>query len=75
MSPASATTQEFWSWNNTTLNMPHLNITSFGGSRMDLPLNRGSNYTVAYRDGQLWRPKNFDQRTILNKPGYVDGWY
>lgn len=58
------TTTEYWSWNGTVLNSQWWNITSFGGSRQDLPLLRGQNYTIAYRNGQMWRPKNFDQRTV-----------
>lgn len=60
----SPTTNEFWDWEGTALNQPWWNITSFGGSRQDLPLLRGQNYPVAYRDGQMWRPKNPDQRVI-----------
>jgi hypothetical protein len=44
--------------------MPYWNFTTWGGSRQDLPLLRGQNYTLAYRSGQMWRQKYFDQRTI-----------
>lgn len=57
-------TEEFWDWNGTSLNREFWNITTFGGSRQDLPLLRGGNYTVAYRAGQMWRPKQPDQRKI-----------
>jgi hypothetical protein len=39
-------------------------VSSFGGSRQDLPLLRGQNYPVAYRAGQMWRSKQPDQRTV-----------
>lgn len=60
----SPTTTEYWDFNGTPLNQPFWNISSFGGSRQDLPLMRGQNYPVAYRAGQMWRPKQPDQRTI-----------
>lgn len=58
------TTVEYWDWNGVTLNSPYWNITTFGGSRQDLPLLRGQNYAIAYRTGQMWRQKMFDQRTV-----------
>lgn len=59
-----ATTDEYWDWQGTPLNQPWYNITTFGGSRWDLPLLRGQNYPIAYRAGQMWRPKMPDQRTV-----------
>jgi hypothetical protein len=35
---ASVTTTEWWSWNGVPLNQPFWNVSSFGGSRQDLPL-------------------------------------
>ncbi len=64
MTTPAPTTTEYWDWNGTVLNSPYWNITSFGGSRQDLPLLRGQNYTLAYRAGQMWRQKQFDQRTV-----------
>jgi hypothetical protein len=58
------TTIEYWDWNGTILNSPYWNITTFGGSRQDLPLLRGQNYVIAYRSGQMWRQKMCDQRTV-----------
>jgi hypothetical protein len=58
------TTTEYWSFNGSTLNSQWWNITTFGGSRQDLPLLRGQNYAIAYRAGQMWRQKMFDQRTV-----------
>jgi hypothetical protein len=63
-SVGTVTTTEYWDWNGTPLNQPYWNITSFGGSRQDLPLLRGQNYPVAYRAGQMWRSKQPDQRTV-----------
>lgn len=60
----TVTTSEFWDWQGTPLNQPWWNVTSFGGSRQDLPLLRGQNYPVAFRGGQMWRPKQADQRVI-----------
>lgn len=60
----SVTTDEWWDWNGIPLNQPYWNVASFGGSRQDLPLLRGQNYVVAYRGGQMWRPKQPDQRTV-----------
>jgi hypothetical protein len=61
---AAVTTNEYWDFNGNPLNQPWWNITSFGGSRQSLPLLRGQNYPLAYRAGQMWRPKQPDQRTI-----------
>jgi hypothetical protein len=57
-------TDESWLFNGMYLGTPEWNVTTFGGSRQDLPLLRGQNYTIAYRNGQMWRQKQYDQRTI-----------
>lgn len=58
------TTEEFWEWQGNSLNTAFWNFSTWGGSRQDMPLLRGSNYTVSYRAGQMWRPKQPDQRKI-----------
>jgi len=65
---STPTIDEYWQWNGQSLQMPYWGITSFGGSRQELPLLRGQlqNYAVAYRAGQMWRPKQYDQRVILS---------
>ena len=63
--PASAySPAEIWYWNGTPLSQPYWNIATWGGSRMGIPVNRGSDYEVPYRAGQLWRAKYPDERTI-----------
>jgi hypothetical protein len=61
---SSPTTPEYWTYNGTVLNTPWWNVTTWGGSRQELPLLRGQNDTVAYRAGQMWNQKQFDQRTV-----------
>jgi hypothetical protein len=58
---------------------PYWNISTFGGSRFGLPVNRGQNVQVPYRSGQAQQAKYLDQRTItltmwLNGAGSVAGW-
>lgn len=64
-SPFSFTTfQEAWFWNGFALQQPYWNITTFGGSRNNVPVLRGADYPVPYRAGQAWRAKYPDERTI-----------
>jgi hypothetical protein len=53
-----------WYWNGTPLQSSYYSIATFGGSRAGLPTNRGQDYEVPYRAGQLWRAKYPDERTI-----------
>lgn len=63
--PANAySPAETWYWNGTPLSEPYWNIATWGGSRMGVPVNRGNDYEVPYRAGQLWRAKYPDERTI-----------
>ena len=55
---------EYWYWNGVPLQSSYYNVTTFGGSRFGLPVNRGQDYQVPYRSGQLFRGKYFDERTI-----------
>lgn len=55
---------EFWYWNGMPLQTSYYNIATFGGSRFGLPTNRGQDYQVPYRAGQLWRAKYPDERTV-----------
>jgi hypothetical protein len=76
---AFATNQELWAWNGLALQSSYWNLTTFGGSRSGLPTLRGSNYALAYRAGQSWRPKFPDQRTIsltmwMDGSGSSAGW-
>jgi hypothetical protein len=70
---------ETWYWNGMALASPYWNISTFGGSRFGLPVNRGQNVQVPYRSGQAQQAKYLDQRTItltmwLNGAGSVAGW-
>jgi hypothetical protein len=53
-----------WYWNGTPLQSSYYSIATFGGSRFGLPTNRGQDYEVPYRSGQLFRGKYLDERTI-----------
>ncbi len=55
---------EWWSLDGVSLHQYGWAISTFGGSRYDLPTRRGENIQVAYRRGQVHRPKTPDQRTI-----------
>jgi hypothetical protein len=55
---------EIWFWNGMPLSTSYYNVATFGGSRFGLPTNRGQDYAVPYRAGQLWRAKYPDERTI-----------
>lgn len=55
---------EIWSWNGMPLSTSYYNVATFGGSRFGLPTNRGQDYQVPYRAGQLWRAKYPDERTV-----------
>lgn len=55
---------ELWYFNGFALNQPYWNIATFGGSRFGLPTNRGQDYEVPYRSGQLFRGKYLDERTV-----------
>lgn len=56
--------EEAWSINGVSVHRYGWSVTTVGGSRYDLPPRRGSNLAVAYRPGQIHRPKLPDQRTI-----------
>ncbi len=57
-------TDEYWSIDNVSLHQYGWSVTTVGGSRYDLPPRRGSNLTLAYRPGQMHRPKTPDSRVI-----------
>lgn len=62
-------TEERWSitgvdGEEVSLHQYGWSVTTVGGSRYDVPTRRGSNITVAYRPGQLQRPKMPDARQI-----------
>jgi len=61
-----ATNQEIWSFNGTALQSANgaWNISTMGGSRFGIPVNRGQNVPVPYRAGQSWRAKYPDSRTV-----------
>lgn len=58
------TTDEYWAIDGVSLAQYGWNIATVGGSRYDLPVRRGENITLAYRPGQVHRPKLADARTI-----------
>ncbi len=69
----SNTTAEYWSWTpgrsqglgtEISLAQEWLNITTLGGSRSGVPVNRGNDYEVPYRAGSAWRAKWPQSRTI-----------
>jgi hypothetical protein len=55
---------ELWFWNGIPLSSPFYNVSTFGGSRFGIPVNRGQDYQVPYRSGQLFRGKYLDERTV-----------
>jgi hypothetical protein len=55
---------EIWFWNGMPLSTSYYNVATFGGSRFGIPTNRGQDYEVPYRAGQLWRAKYPDERTV-----------
>lgn len=55
---------ELWYFNGTPLQTSYYNVATFGGSRAGIPVNRGQDYAVPYRAGQLWRAKYPDERTV-----------
>jgi hypothetical protein len=55
---------ETWYWNGMPLSTAYYNVATFGGSRAGIPTNRGQDYEVPYRAGQLFRPKYPDSRTV-----------
>src|SRR3954465_1433881 len=57
-------TSEYWDIGGTSLHQYGWSVTTFGGSRYDLPERRGDNLTLAYRPGAVHRAKQADQRTI-----------
>lgn len=57
-------TSEYWDINGTSLHQYGWSVTTFGGSRYDVPPRRGENLTLAYRPGAVHRAKQPDQRTI-----------
>lgn len=64
-------TEEFWSirypldiGEDISLHQQGWSVTTVGGSRYDLPPRRGSDLTMAYRAGQIHRPKVPDARPI-----------
>jgi hypothetical protein len=58
--------QELWYWNTLPLQDAYgaWNISTFGGSRMSVPVYRGQNIAVPYRAGQSQVAKYPDQRTV-----------
>lgn len=58
-------TDEYWTIDNVSLHQFGWSVTTFGGSRWDLPPRRGSNITLAYRPGQIHKPKLPDSRPII----------
>lgn len=57
-------TLEYWDVNGVSLHQFGFSIATLGGSRYALPPLRGTDMLVAYRPGQVWRPKLADSRTI-----------
>jgi hypothetical protein len=53
-----------WFWNGMPLQTSYYSVATFGGSRAGVPTNRGQDYAVPYRAGQLFRAKYPDSRTI-----------
>ncbi len=57
-------TDEYWEIDGVSLHQHGWSVTTFGGGRYDLPARRGENITLAYRPGQVHRPKLADARVI-----------
>ncbi len=57
-------TDEWWDINGVSLHQYGWSVTTLSGSRYSLPPRRGDNLKLAYRPGQIHRPKLADQRTI-----------
>lgn len=58
------TTETYWSVDGVSLNTYAWNIDTLGGGREQPPKTRGDNYTVPYRTGTIYVPKDVDSRTI-----------
>lgn len=57
-------TDEYWDIDGVSLHQFGWSVVTVGGARYDMPPKRGSNITLAYRQGQVHRAKLLDQRTI-----------
>jgi len=55
---------EYWDIDGVSLHQYGWSVTTFGGSRYDLPPWRGENIKFAYRPGQIHRNKTPDSRTV-----------
>lgn len=55
---------EYWDIDGVSLHEYGWSVTTFGGSRYDLPPRRGENIKFAYRPGAIHRNKLADSRTI-----------
>jgi hypothetical protein len=60
----TSSTDEYWDIDGVSLHQYGWSVTTFGGSRYDLPPRRGDNVTLPYRPGQVPRVKYADARTI-----------
>lgn len=59
----TVTTEEYWEVDGVTLNTLAYNIETLSG-RVNVPPLRGTDLTVAYRSGNLWRQKTPGARTL-----------
>lgn len=62
--PAGVTTAEWWDIDGVPLNKFGWNVETVGGSRYGVPPMRGTDTTYPYVQGQEWRPKTPDSRTV-----------
>jgi hypothetical protein len=60
----ATTTDEAWSIAGTSLHQYGWNVTTFGGSRYELPPRRGDNIKINNRPGTRFRPKLADSHQI-----------
>lgn len=63
-------TSEFWTVDGTDLHNYAWGVEQVGMDQ--LPGRRGGNFVVPYRDGEIWRPKQFGPRTIALAMWVVD---
>src|SRR6201995_5948371 len=61
---APALTDEEGSWNGVGLARPYWSVASMGGSRFAVPVLRGNDIEIPYREGKQWRPKFPDSRVV-----------
>jgi hypothetical protein len=57
-------TEEYWSFNGTSLSQYGWAVATVGGSRYDVPTRRGDNIRLAYRPGEVHRNKLVEPRVI-----------